>query len=109
MERGVEDGDMRHVRQRAPRVVDASQRRRVVQRREWDERLDLGENVVVDDDRLTKARAAVHDTMRDGVDVLRERIDRLRALAFDDVKLEARRAGVDDQESNGQTQSRTSG
>ena len=51
----------------------------------------------------------MHDTMRDGFDVLVERIDFARLVVLDDVQLEARRAGVDYEDAYGQTQSRTSG
>ena len=44
-------------------------------------------HVVVDHDRLAEARAAVHDAMRDGVDVARrllDRVDRPRVLRLVD-------------------------
>jgi len=37
----------------------------------------------------------VHDAVRDGRDVLLERVDAPRLLSLDDVQLEARRARVD--------------
>ena len=107
MEGGVEDGDVRHVRQCALRVVEPAEGRRVVQRSERNEPLDLPAHVGVDHDRVAEARAAVDDAMRDRVDVLRERVDLPRVVALDDVQLEALRARVYDE--YGQTQSRTSG
>jgi hypothetical protein len=70
-----------------------------VERRERDQRPDLGVDVRVDDDRVAKARAAVDDAVRDRVHVLRERLDRARAIVFDDMELDARRARVDDEDS----------
>jgi Arc/MetJ family transcription regulator len=52
----------------------------------------------VDHDRVAEARAAVDDAVRDGLGVpaVRERLDRPRLAAVDEVELDARRAGVDD-------------
>ena len=60
--------DVRESGQRAPRLVDRRERRRVVQRRELRQRVELALDRVVDHDRLAEARAAVHDPVRDGVD-----------------------------------------
>ena len=110
MERRVEHRDVWNVRERAPRLVDRAHRRRVVQRRERLEPLDLGANVVVDQHWLAKARTAVHDAMRDRRDISRDLVQDVSAWdssSVDDVQLQARRARVDYE--NGQTQSRTSG
>ncbi len=56
---------MRHVRQQAAQFADAEQARRVVQRREWHDALDLGLDGVIDDRRVTQVRAAVHDAVAD--------------------------------------------
>jgi hypothetical protein len=39
----------------------------------------------------------VDDSVRNDVDVLLERLDAARLLSLDDVQLQARRAGVDDE------------
>jgi hypothetical protein len=97
VERRVEDRDVGEIRQRALRLLDRVERGRVVQGRERFERRDLGANGVVDHDGLAKARAAVHDSVHDRLDVLLERVDLSRFLTLDDVQLQARRAGVDDE------------
>ena len=48
VERGVEDRDLRHVRQQLPGHRDAGQVGRVVQRRQRDQPLDRGDHLVVD-------------------------------------------------------------
>jgi hypothetical protein len=98
VERGVEDGDVRHAGQRALRVLDRGEGGPVVQRRERGEVRDRGLDPVVDDDGIAKAVAAVDDAMTDGVRRC-ERLDRRRAvLAVDDRELQARRARVDDED-----------
>jgi hypothetical protein len=47
-------------------VPDALDRRRVVQRRQPGQRLDLGQHVVVDHDGLRESIPPVHDAMTDG-------------------------------------------
>ena len=82
-----------------------------MQRRERLERRELLAHRVVDHYRLAKARAAVHDPVRDrptsrGV----QRLERVATPPVDDVQLQARGAGVDDEDvSHGQVQPRTSG
>jgi hypothetical protein len=72
-----------------------------VQRRQLDELAKAGEDVVVDENRLREARAAVDDAMGDGGDRRRlvERWERSgRVVVVDDAQLQARRAGVDDED-----------
>jgi len=94
----VEDRDVGEVRQGLLRLLERAQRRRVVQRRERLERRDLRTHHVIDQYRLTKPCAAVHDSMRDRRNVLGEGFDLSRFLALDEVQLQARRAGVDDED-----------
>src|SRR5690554_780047 len=65
VERGVEDGDVRQVGQRLPRGTDAEHVRRVVQRRQVGEFVDLTLDLVGDESRLGEARSPVHDPMAD--------------------------------------------
>jgi hypothetical protein len=112
MEAGVEDGDMRHGRQDAARLGDAIDGGTVVERRELDELLESSLQGVVDQRRFAEL-PAVHDTVRHGLYAGGrglERLDRATLVAVDDVELEARRAGVDDENRQpGQAQSRISG
>ena len=71
VERRVEDRDVRDVRQRLHRVVDRGERLPLVERRQVGDLLERGPDLVVDDDRLAEARAAVHDAVRDRVDLPR--------------------------------------
>jgi hypothetical protein len=86
-----------------------------VQRRELDHAFELQLDRVVDQDRLPKARAAVDDAVSDGCDPVGNRLERLdrrrRPVAGDGRELQARRAGIDDENLGqyGQTQSRISG
>ena len=101
VERRVEDRDMNGFRKQLARLGDRRERGRVVQRRELDERCKLGRNGVVDQRRLCEPFAAVDDAMADGGDLgsVFDRGDRPRlVVAVDDAQLEARRAGVDDQD-----------
>jgi hypothetical protein len=68
--------------------------------------VDLAAHLVVDEHGLAEARAAVDDAVRNRFDVLLQRVDLARLIAFDDVQLQARGACVDYE--YGQTQSRTS-
>jgi hypothetical protein len=107
----VEDGHVWDIRHDAPRLGDGCDRRRVVQRRQLDELFEPCQQCVVDQRRLPK-RAAVDDAVRDGGDGGRsfERFDRAALLPLDCMKLEAGRAGVDDEDRQpGQAQSRISG
>jgi hypothetical protein len=98
VERRVEDGDVRNVRERGAGVVDPAQRRVVVQRRDRTQLLDPADDVVVDPRRLDEARAAVDDAVADrlGRD---ERVDRVRFRSVDEMELQARRARVDGENS----------
>jgi hypothetical protein len=107
----VEDGNVRDIRQDAPRLGDGCDRRRVVQRRQLDQLFEPCLQRVVDQRGLAE-RATVDDAVRYGVDGKRgfERFDRPAAVPLDRVELEARRAGVDNEDRQpGQAQSRISG
>jgi hypothetical protein len=60
MERRVEHGDLRQVRQEITHSLDAGQIRRVVQRRQVAERTDCGDNRVVHPDGRGEPLSAVH-------------------------------------------------
>ena len=66
VERGVETGDLRDVGQLRRRGADAGETGVVVERCELGERVDLGDDVGVDDDRFDEPRAAVDDAVPDG-------------------------------------------
>jgi hypothetical protein len=86
-----------------------------VERREFGDLGELSDDLVVDDDGLEKARTAVDDAMADDGDVVVtdgvQRFDRpRRPILADERKLEAGRAGVDDEDVQwGQVQSRMDG
>jgi hypothetical protein len=73
-----------------------------VQRRELGQRLEAPGDEVVDDDRLLELRAAVDETVRGRRDLggrLRQRLNlRRRPVRGDEVELQARRPGVDDED-----------
>ncbi|MET3800185.1 hypothetical protein ABID70_000140 [Clavibacter michiganensis] len=75
VERGVEDGHVRHVGEGGLRGLDPLQRSWVVQRRERGEVVDVGLHPVGDDGRLDEHVAAVHDAVadRDGRALLERR------------------------------------
>ena len=102
VEGGVEDRDVREVREQAPRLGDRGERGRVVERCELGQALQCGDDRVVEDRRLPETRPAVYDAVRDGRDLARrilERPERLgRFVGGDERELQARRAGVDDQD-----------
>ena len=75
MEGAVEDGDVGEIRQRSPRLLDPRERRGVVQRRELDRRGELALDVVVDQNRITKARPAVDDAVRNGRNARRNGVE----------------------------------
>jgi hypothetical protein len=117
VEVGVRDGDVRHVGERRLRAPERAQRRQVVERRHLDALLDVVDQRVVDERRLHGEIAEVHDpvTHRVGRD---EVVDGLGGVVLaDERQLEARRAGVDDEDAArpagaaqwGQVQSWTSG
>ncbi len=84
MERRVEDRDVRNAVERAPRLADRGERRRVVQRRDRRELPDRGLDLVVDLDRCPEPLAAVDDAVADGVGV-DPPIDDERLFAVDEV------------------------
>ena len=63
-EGGVEDGDVRYV-EAGPGRADPGHGRRVVQRSQGTERLDLGQHAVVDDHRVGEVGTTVHDPVAD--------------------------------------------
>jgi hypothetical protein len=93
---------VRRVGDGALRLLDTAECRRVVERRERGELVDRPLDLVVHDHRVTEARAAVYDSMADRVDPGRDRVERVAFGAFvagpDDRELEARGAGVDDED-----------
>jgi hypothetical protein len=100
VEGGVEDRDVRDVGQRLARAADLLERGPVVERRERRELLDRLLHLVVDESRTDEAPPTVHDAMADGVG----RDEVLQPAGFvpgDEVKLEARGAGVDHQDVDG--------
>jgi hypothetical protein len=86
-----------------------------VERSQFGDLGQLSDDVVVDEDGLEEARTAVDDAMADDGDVVVtdgvQRFDRpSRRLLADERKLEAGRAGVDDEDVQwGQVQSRMDG
>ena len=103
MEGGVEDGDLRRIGQEPLAEGDAREGGCVVERRERLEGCDACPHVCIDDDGLPEPIAAVDDAVCDRVDLDRvdvlEHLDRpARAVRGDEVELEARRAGVDDED-----------
>ncbi len=70
MEGGVEHGDLRHGRECFPRGTDADQVRRIVQRRERRQFVDLFLDCVGDEGRLGEDRPAVHDPVADGGNIV---------------------------------------
>jgi hypothetical protein len=73
-----------------------------VQRRQLGQPRQLVHDLVVDDDRLPEARAAVNDAVGDRGDFGGNGVERLepagRAVRLDGRQLQARRAGVDDED-----------
>jgi hypothetical protein len=68
-----------------------------VQRRELDERFELRDQRVVDDDRVAERLAAVDEPVRDELDGAgRLPVDRPRRIAVDQRQLEGGGARVDD-------------
>jgi hypothetical protein len=76
-----------------------------VERRQPRERFEALRDGIVDERRLSELRSAVDDAVGDGGDVgwnRREGVDRLRrAVGRDQRQLQARRAGVDDENAVG--------
>ena len=115
MECGVEDGDVRAVWQCRASGLDRLQSRPIMERSQFGDLGDLSDHVVVEDDRVEKARTAMDDAMADDGDVVVtdgvQRFDHpSRPLLADERKLEGGRAGVDDEDVQwGQVQSRMDG
>jgi hypothetical protein len=95
VERGVEDRDVRDVREFPPRLAQRVERRSVVERRELARRLDRLLDASVDDDGIAQPRPAVDDAVCDRLR-RRESVDCARLIPLDEVQLQARRARVDD-------------
>jgi hypothetical protein len=87
---------VRNTRQRALGRLDRLERRLVVQGRQRRQLADGFLHLLIEDDRVTKAGAAVDDPVSDCVAVDLERVDRLRLVPSNEMQLQARRAGVDD-------------
>ncbi len=66
MKGGIENRDMRHVRQQLTRPAQGSHRRGVVQRRITGQRLDIGDRFIGDQRGAAVALAAVNDPVSDG-------------------------------------------
>jgi hypothetical protein len=64
----IEDGNMCCVRQRSARSRDRLDGGGVVQRRQFDQRGELGQHRIVDPRRIRESRSPVDDTMADGCD-----------------------------------------
>jgi hypothetical protein len=115
MEGGVKDGDVRAVWQCGASGLDRLQSRPIMEGGEFGDLGELSDHLVVDDDRLDEARTAVDDAMADDGDVVVtdgvQRFDRPSGpFPADERKLEAGRAGVDDEDGQwGQVQSRMDG
>ena len=65
MERGVENGDVRQIRQSASRLVQRREGRWVVERGELAQLREGRLDLLVDDDGLAETRTSVHDPVRD--------------------------------------------
>ena len=95
----VEDGDVRHVRQRAPRLRDRVERRRVVQRRERRRAPRARHRPRVDDDRLAEpGRRRARRGARRRRPSTKPSTARRPLLVVDERELQARRARVDDED-----------
>ena len=68
MERGIEHRDVRDAGEGLARALQRRQRRRIVQRCQAAEGLELTGHALVDEHRGAKAFAAVNDAMHDGLD-----------------------------------------
>ena len=68
VERGVEAGHCRNIRQQPAQRVDTGDTTRLVQRREFGERGDACPHSPVDEDRLGELGAAVHDPVADDIE-----------------------------------------
>ena len=100
MERGVEDGHVRYVRQRVARTPDLLECAQVVERSEDGEFLDRLLDFVVHERRADEAASTVDDAVTDRVCC--DEIVHLQGLApRDEVKLEACGARVDNQDVDG--------
>jgi hypothetical protein len=97
MERCVEGGYMRDLRQHLSRAADLLERAPVVERRQNRKFLYRVLDLLVDEHRPIEAPAAVHDAMADCV-CRDEVVHRTGFVSVDEVKLEARGAGIDDQD-----------
>ena len=101
VERGVEDGDVRNVRQRLPCLPDRVDGRRIVQRCELTQLIERCHHIVVEQRRLDEPQASVNDSMSDARDVagIAEHRNRVRdVVSVDDAQLEAGGAGIDDED-----------
>jgi hypothetical protein len=115
MEGGVKGGDVRAVWECRASGVDRPQSRPIVQRREFGDLGEPSDDLIVDDNGLEEACAAVDNAMADDGDVVVtdgvQGFDRPSgSLLADERKLERGRAGVDDEDVQwSQVQSRMDG
>ena len=95
VERGVEDGDLRHVGEPLARHLDALDVGRVVQRRKGFQLLDRRDDVVGDHDRVAEPVAAVDDPMtdRDQAHLVERRAAVAERVGDDGQRLAVRRDG----------------
>lgn len=73
MERGIEAGHVRHPGEPLPQSLQHIERRRVVQRRQRRNRLDLRQCRIIDQDRAVQIGAAMHDAMAESGYLARKR------------------------------------
>ena len=111
----IEDGNVWHVRQGTSCLLDRPERGTVVKRRQVAKRIELSGHRIVDQGRVGEPGTTVDDSVDDGDDLGRDLVDRrhgCRAVGpVHERELQARRAGVDDEDlaQNGQAQSRIAG
>ena len=67
MERGIETGDLRHLRYRGTKATDSGERMWLVQRRERHQRLQRRHHTVINRNRLRIDGAAVNDPVSDPI------------------------------------------
>ena len=112
MEGRVEDRDVRDTGKEALRLADRGDRGRVVQWGQLGKCPEPALERIVDQSGLAELRTAVDNAVGYRCNVRRcllQRVERVtRVIRTDERELQARRAGVDDEDQCGQTQSRIS-
>jgi hypothetical protein len=104
MERGIEDRDLRDIREQVACGIHTHSFARVVRRREWFEGDERALDVVVDPHRVRETRAAVDDAMADSTQTaeidadiahrLTGRCDRILTAADAEGPFDRRRRGL---------------